>query len=119
MITDTVFIKDLDCQAVIGVFEWEKQIRQQLLLDLTIGWDNRPAAASDDYQHALCYDTVAKAVTALVQDQPHELVETVAEKVADLILGTFSAPWVRVRVSKPGAVKNAATVGVEIERGLR
>ncbi|WP_298441476.1 dihydroneopterin aldolase [uncultured Ferrimonas sp.] len=116
--TDTVFIKDLDCQAVIGIFDWEKQIRQQLLLDLTIGWDNRQAAAGDDFQYALCYDTVAKAVTALVQDQPHELIETVAEKVAQLILGQFQAPWVRVRVNKPGAVANAATVGVEIERSL-
>ncbi|QIZ77756.1 dihydroneopterin aldolase [Ferrimonas lipolytica] len=114
--TDTVFIKALDCQAVIGVFDWEKQIRQQLLLDLTIGWNNRPAAATDDYQHALCYDTVAKQVTALVQDQPHELVETVAEKVAALILTEFNAPWVRVTVNKPGAVANASTVGVEIER---
>ncbi|WP_028116043.1 dihydroneopterin aldolase [Ferrimonas senticii] len=114
--SDSVFIQGLECHAVIGVFDWEKQIRQKLLIDLTIGWDNRPAAASDDYQYALCYDTVSKAVTALVQDTPHELVETVAEKTAALILTQFNAPWVQVRVNKPGAVANAATVGVEIRR---
>ncbi|ADN77465.1 dihydroneopterin aldolase [Ferrimonas balearica DSM 9799] len=115
--TDQVFIQGLECQAVIGVFEWEKQIRQTLLLDLEMAWDNRAAAAADDYSKALCYDTVSKAVTALVQDHPHELVETVAEKVADLILTRFQVAGVRVRVSKPGAVANARTVGVQIQRG--
>ncbi|WP_345337020.1 dihydroneopterin aldolase [Ferrimonas pelagia] len=114
--TDQVFIEGLECQAVIGVFEWEKQIRQRLLIDLVIQWDNRPAAAADDYAHALCYDTVSKAVTALVEQQPHELVETVAEKIAALILERFGAPGVQVRVAKPGAVANASTVGVRIER---
>ncbi|SHH94872.1 dihydroneopterin aldolase [Ferrimonas marina] len=114
--TDQVFIEGLECQAVIGVFEWEKQIRQTLVLDLQMDWDNRPAAASDDYQHALCYDTLSKAVTELVEQTPHELVETVAEKVAALILERFAVPRVRVRVAKPGAVANARTVGVCIER---
>ncbi len=113
---DSVFIQGLECQAVIGVFEWEKQIRQRLLLDLTIGWDNRPAARSDDYQHALCYDSVSKAITTLVESTPYELVETVAEVVAAHILTQFQAPWVQVRVNKPGAVANAVTVGVEIRR---
>ncbi|MBY6188283.1 dihydroneopterin aldolase [Marinobacter hydrocarbonoclasticus] len=115
--TDQVFIQGLECQAVIGVFEWEKQIRQTLVLDLEMAWDNREAAAGDDYSKALCYDTVSKAVTGLVQDHPHELVETVAEKVAALILTDFKVAGVRVRVSKPGAVANARTVGVQIQRG--
>ncbi len=114
--TDQVFIEGLECQAVIGVFEWEKQIRQKLVIDLTMGWDNRRAAEGDDYAYALCYDTVSKAVTALVEQTPHELVETVAEKIAALLLADFSLPWVRVRVAKPGAVANAVNVGVCIER---
>ncbi|MBY5993706.1 dihydroneopterin aldolase [Ferrimonas balearica] len=115
--TDHVFIQGLECQAVIGVFEWEKAIRQTLVLDLEMAWDNRKAAAADDYSQALCYDSVSKAVTELVEGTPHELVETVAEKVAALVQSRFAVAGVRVRVSKPGAVANARTVGVQIQRG--
>ncbi|WP_417345299.1 dihydroneopterin aldolase [Ferrimonas sp.] len=119
MQADTVFVDQLKCEAVIGVFDWEKQITQTLFIDLEMSWDNRPAAASDDYRHALCYDTVSTAVTELVEGTPHELVETVAEKVAELIRSRFGVHWVKVTVNKPGAVKNAANLGVRIERGCR
>ncbi|TKB51430.1 dihydroneopterin aldolase [Ferrimonas sediminicola] len=119
MQADTVFVDQLKCEAVIGVFDWEKQITQPLFLDLEMSWDHRPAAASDDYRHALCYDTVSTAVTELVEGRPHELVETVAERVAELIRSRFGVHWVRVTVNKPGAVKNAANLGVRIERGSR
>jgi dihydroneopterin aldolase len=113
---DKVFIRGLTLLATIGVYEWEKPIKQRLVLDLTMGWDNRPAAASDNIHLALDYASVSEAVEALVCGEPHELVETVAEKVAALILENFKAPWVQVRVSKPGAVAAADCVGVEIER---
>lgn len=119
MQADTVFVDQLKCEAVIGVFDWEKQITQTLYIDLEMSWDNRPAAASDDYRHALCYDTVSTAVTELVEGAPHELVETVAEKVAGLIRSRFGVHWVKVTVNKPGAVNNAANLGVRIERGSR
>ncbi|TKB56792.1 dihydroneopterin aldolase [Ferrimonas aestuarii] len=119
MQADTVFIRQLECQAVIGIFDWEKAITQTLYLDLEMSWDIRPAAASDDYQHALCYDTVSKAITTLVEGTPHELIETVAEKVAALVREQFGVNWVQVSVHKPGAVANAQDLGVRICRGDR
>ncbi|KFZ36007.1 hypothetical protein HR45_18840 [Shewanella mangrovi] len=113
---DKVLIRGLRVDTVIGIYEWEKQLHQQLQIDLDIGWDNRAAAEHDDYSKALCYDTVSKRVVALITAAPIELIETVAEKVAACILNEFQAPWVRVRIMKPGAVAIADNVGVEIER---
>ncbi|BDM63580.1 7,8-dihydroneopterin aldolase [Shewanella sp. NFH-SH190041] len=116
---DKVLIRGLRIDTVIGIYEWEKQIHQTLEIDLDMGWDNRLPAANDDYRHALCYETVSKRLTALVQAQPIELIETVAEQIADCLLSEFAVPWVRVQVMKPGAVPQAQAVGVEIERGHR
>lgn len=113
---DKVFVRGLSLLATIGAYEWEKSIKQRLVVDLTMGWDNRAPAQNDDLAKALDYAAVSQAVEALVCGQPHELVETVAEKIAALLLSEFKVPWVRVRVSKPGAVAAAESVGVEIER---
>lgn len=114
---DKVLIRQLRVDTVIGVYEWEKQIHQTLLLDLDMAWDNRLAAVKDDYEHALCYETVANRLTALITEQPVELIETIAEMVARCVMTEFNVPWVKVKVMKPGAVPTAAAVGVEIERG--
>lgn len=114
---DKVLIRQLRVDTVIGVYEWEKQIHQTLLLDLDMAWDNRLAAVKDDYEHALCYETVANRLTALITEQPIELIETIAEMVARCVMTEFNVPWVKVKVMKPGAVPTAAAVGVEIERG--
>lgn len=113
---DKVIIRELTLLASIGVYDWEHQIQQKLVIDLEMGWDNRPAAASDDIALALDYASVSQAVGELVQGQHHKLVETLAEKIAAMLLNDFSTPWVKVSLKKPGAVPNAATVGVEIER---
>lgn len=113
---DKVLIRGLRVDTVIGIYDWEKQLQQQLQIDLDIGWDNRAAAAQDDYSKALCYDTVSKRITALITEKPIELIETVAENVAACLLDEFQTRWVRVRVMKPGAVPTAENVGVEIER---
>lgn len=113
---DKVLIRQLKIETVIGVYEWEKKINQSLLLDLDMAWDNRPAAASDDYQHALCYETVSNRLTALITERPIELIETVAEMVATCVMSEFGVTWVKVVVMKPGAVPSAAAVGVEIVR---
>lgn len=113
---DKVFIKELTVLATIGAYEWEKEIKQKLLIDLEMAWDNRPAGLSDELSLALDYASVSQAVSDLVSQQPHELVETVAEKVAALILTQFAVPWVKVTINKPGAVPFAANVGVQIER---
>ncbi|PIW59358.1 dihydroneopterin aldolase [Shewanella sp. CG12_big_fil_rev_8_21_14_0_65_47_15] len=113
---DKVLIRQLRVDTVIGVYDWEKKIQQSLFLDLDMAWDNKPAAMGDDYQFALCYETVSKRITQLITEQPIELIETVAERVAECLLGEFNVAWVKVVVMKPGAVATAASVGVEIER---
>ncbi|CAH0532476.1 Dihydroneopterin aldolase [Vibrio stylophorae] len=116
---DKVFIDQLEVICTIGVYEWEKTISQKLVLDIEMGWDNQPAARSDDVALALDYASVSEAVTKHLQAKPIELVERVAEEVADLIFDRFAVPWLRIRVNKPGAVANARSVGVEIERQRR
>lgn len=114
---DIVFIRDLQIDTVIGVFEWERNIRQTLLLDIDMATDIRPAATTDDLAKTLDYKAVSDAVTELVQKSEFQLVETLAETVAGLIQNDFNVPWVKLVVSKPGAVPTAKTVGVMIERG--
>ncbi|MCL1113312.1 MULTISPECIES: dihydroneopterin aldolase [Shewanella] len=116
---DKVLIRQLAIETVIGIYEWEKKLNQTLLIDLDMAWDNRLAAASDAYEHALCYETVSNRLTALITEKPIELIETVAEMIAQCLQEEFNVPWVNVVVMKPGAVPNAASVGVEIERGYR
>lgn len=113
---DKVFVKGLRADALIGVYEWEHEQPQPLLFDLTMDWDQSAAAASDALEHALDYDTLSKAVVKLVESRPRQLIETVAEEVAQLILNEFQVATVNVRVSKPQAVAAAETVGVEITR---
>ena len=115
---DRVLRRELQIETVIGIYEWEKQVHQTLLIDLDMAWDNRAAADSDDYSQALCYETVSKRLTALITEKPIELIETVAEMIAHCLMSEFSVPWVKVRVMKPGAVPSAKAVGVEIERGI-
>ncbi|HIF9259031.1 TPA: dihydroneopterin aldolase [Photobacterium damselae] len=116
---DLVFIEQLEVIASIGVYDWEQEIKQKLVLDLEMAHDNRPAALQDDVMLALDYAAVSQAVTDFVSSQPFLLVERVAEEVADLIMTQFQAPWLRIRVAKPGAVANARSVGVVIERGCK
>ena len=113
---DKVFVKGLKTAAYIGVYEWEHEQPQPLLFDLTMGWEQRAAAASDDIQLALDYDALSKAVVRCVEARPRQLIETVAQEVADLILGEFGVSEVTVTVYKPQAVAAAQTVGVEITR---
>ena len=115
---DIVFIEQLSVITTIGVYDWEQTIEQKLVFDIEIAWDNRKAAASDDVSDCLSYADISERVIAHVEGGKFALVERVAEEVADLLLETFQSPWVRIKVSKPGAVARAANVGVIIERGL-
>ncbi len=116
---DIVFIEKLEVFTTIGVYDWEKGITQRLCFDLKMAHDNRPAAAGDDISKALDYAAVSQAVTDFAQNNTFELVETMAEQIAELLMTRFSIPWLGLRLSKPGAVANAANVGVYIERGQR
>ncbi len=113
---DKVFIDHLEIYCTIGVYEWEKQITQKLVLDLEMDFDTQAAGEQDNMDLALDYSAVAKRVTELVSSQPIQLVEAVAERVAQMLLTDFPILRVRVKVMKPGAVVNARAVGVEIVR---
>lgn len=114
---DIVYIRDLKIETVIGIFDWERRIRQTVSLDLEMATDIRKAAASDDIRDALDYKAVSKRLIAFVSESEFLLVETMAEKIAAIVLGEFNVPWLRLRLSKPGAVRGSQDVGVIIERG--
>ncbi len=116
---DIVFLSDLRIPATIGIYDWERRIKQTLILDLEMGTDIRAAAASDAIEHTLNYKSVAKRVIELVTTSEFQLVETLAERIAEVIRSEFDVPWVRVRLNKRGAVTGAGDVGILIERGER
>lgn len=113
---DQVCIEGLTIDTIIGVYDWEKQQTQRLVVDVAMAWDIQAAAAHDDINAALDYAKVSDAITQWVQSKPRELIETVAEGIAQLILGQFDVTNVDVKVSKPGAVPNASNVAVRIQR---
>lgn len=116
---DIIFLHDLKVETVIGIWEWERKIRQTVAIDLDMSADIRKAAASDSVDDTLNYKLVAKRVQQFVAESSFQLVETLAEKIAEIVLGEFEVSWVRVKVNKPGAIRGARDVGVLIERGAR
>lgn len=113
---DCIFLTDLRIETVVGIWDWERKIRQTVSIDLEMGADVATAAAHDDIEHTLNYKAVSKRVQSFVGESSFQLVETMAERVAELILTEFDVPWVRVRVNKPGAIRGARDVGVRIYR---
>ncbi len=116
---DIIFLHDLRIETVIGIWEWERKIRQTVAIDLDMSTDIAKAAKTDSVDDTLNYKLVAKRVQQFVSDSSFQLVETLAEKVAGIVLDEFDVSWVRVRVNKPGAIRGARDVGVLIERGAR
>ena len=114
---DIVYVVKLQTDAVIGVYDWERGIRQTVVLDLELASDNRRAAATDGIAEAVDYDAISRRILDYVQASEFQLIETLAERVAELVLTEFSIPWLRLRLGKPGAVAEAGDVGVIIERG--
>lgn len=116
---DTIFLHDLKIDTVIGIWDWERRIRQTVVIDLDMATDIRKAAESDGVDDTLNYKDVAKRVQEFVGESEFQLVEAMAESIAEVVRGEFNVPWVRVRVAKPGAIRGAGDVGVLIERGER
>jgi len=116
---DIVFIKQLEVISTIGVYEWEKSLQQKLYFDLEMAFDNKPAAKTDDIKLALNYFSVSEKVSQFAQNNQFELIETMAESVAALIMEEFSVPWIKLTLHKPGALPKAQSLGVQIERGIR
>ena len=113
---DKVFIAGLEIETVIGIYEWERKIRQPLLFDVEMAFDNRVPAASDDIVDTLDYKAISKRLIAFVSESGFGLVETLAERCAEMILAEFPVARLRLKLSKPGAVRGAKAVGVIIER---
>ncbi len=114
---DIIYLSDLRIETVIGVFDWEREIKQQVVIDLEMGSDIRRAAETDALEDTLDYKSVAKRVISYVEESEFQLVETLAERVTEILLNEFNVPWVRLRLNKQGAVRGARDVGVIIERG--
>ena len=113
---DTIFLRDLRVETIVGLWDWERKIRQTVSIDLEMGADIRKAAGTDSIDDTLNYKSVAKRVQQFVSDSEFLLVETMAEKIAETILAEFDMPWIDVRVNKPGAIRGARDVGVHIRR---
>ncbi|HSE13209.1 MAG TPA: dihydroneopterin aldolase [Rudaea sp.] len=116
---DLVFIEDLRIETVIGIYDWERRIRQVVALDLEMAFDNRAPAASDRIEDTLNYKAVSKRLTAFVEESSFRLVETLAERCAEIVRSEFGVTWLRLRLAKPGAVRGSKAVGVVIERGTK
>jgi dihydroneopterin aldolase len=116
---DIIYLNDLRIDTVIGIYDWERRITQTVSFDLEMATDIRRAASSDSIEDTLDYKAVAKRLISFVGESKFQLVETLAEQVAGIILNEFNVPWVRVRLNKKGAVRYAGDVGIIIERGTR
>jgi dihydroneopterin aldolase len=113
---DTIFVHALKTEAIIGIFDWERQVKQTVVVDIEIGADIRKAALSDSIGDTLNYKRIAKRVLAFVEESSFHLVETLAEHIAMLLLEEFGVSWVRISLSKPGAIRSSRDVGVTLER---
>jgi len=116
---DIVFIRDLRVDTIVGVYDWERQIKQTLVFDIDMATDIQHAAQTDDLQFAVNYHAVSLRVASYVEAHHALLVETLAENVANLIRTEFNVPWVRLQLTKPNAVLGARAVGIIIERGQK
>lgn len=116
---DLVFIRELQVNTIIGVYDWEREVRQTVVLDLEMATDNKRAAASDDIADALNYAAVSSRLTEFIENSQFQLIESMAEQVAAIVLNEFKVGWLRLRLCKPGAVAQAKDVGILIERGER
>ncbi len=119
MAMDLIYLHDLKVDCVIGIWDWERRTTQTMTIDIDIAVDVQKAAATDRIEDTLNYKAVAKRVIAFVGSSQFQLVETLTEKIAELILAEFQAPWVRVAVNKRGAIRGATDVGVIVERGRK
>ena len=114
---DKIFLSALTVECVVGIWEWERRVKQVVVIDLEMAADIRKAAASDQIEDALDYKKVSKRILSFVGDSQFHLVETLTERIAEIIVTEFGVRWVRVRLNKRGAIRGARDVGIEIERG--
>jgi 7,8-dihydroneopterin aldolase/epimerase/oxygenase len=115
---DKIFIHALKTETIVGIFDWERQVKQTVVLDIEFSADIRKAALTDSIDDTLNYKRVAKRVLSFIEESSFHLVETLAEHVAMLILEEFAVSWVSIALSKPGAIRSSRDVGVMLERSV-
>jgi 7,8-dihydroneopterin aldolase/epimerase/oxygenase len=115
-LVDTIFLRGLTVECIIGFIDWERRVKQTVVIDLELPVDCRNASIRDEVEDTLDYKKVAKRVIAFVEASEFKLVETLAHRLALLVLEEFDIPWIRVSVNKPGAIRGSRDVGVSIER---
>ena len=113
---DKIFITDLTVECIVGVWDWERQVKQTVVLDIEMAADIRKAAASERLDDTIDYKKVSKRLQSFVGDSQFQLVETLTERIAEIIVKEFGVPWVKVKLNKQGALRGARDVGVIIER---
>tara|TARA_R100000306_G_scaffold23174_1_gene26643 strand:- start:4398 stop:4799 length:402 start_codon:yes stop_codon:yes gene_type:complete len=118
-LADTVLIEGLVVETVVGVYDWEREVTQDLVIDLEMAWDNRVPGRTDDVADALDYAAVSARVETCLQALRPQLLEHGAEVLARALQDEFGITWLRLAIRKPGAVPTAQAVGVQIERGVR
>lgn len=113
---DKIFLSSLSVECIVGIWEWERRVKQTVIIDIEMAADIRKAAASDHIEDTIDYKKVAKALLSFVGESQFQLVETLTERIAELIVTRFGVSWVRVRLNKQGAIRGARDVGIQIER---
>jgi len=113
---DIIYLSELKIETIIGIYDWEREIKQTVSLDLEMATDIRKAAESDSIDHTLDYKSVAKRLISFVEASEFQLVETMAEQITQIVLNEFNVPWVKLKLSKPGAIRGSKDVGIIIER---
>ena len=113
---DKIFLSALSVECIVGIWEWERRVKQTVIIDLEMATDIRRAAASDSIEDTIDYKKVTKRLLAFVGESQFHLVETLTEQIAKVIVTEFSVQWVKVRLNKQGAIRGARDVGIQIER---
>jgi dihydroneopterin aldolase len=116
---DIIFLQDVKVQTVLGVPEWERMKPQTVVLDIELAMPHNRSCRSDDIEDTIDYGEIVERMRQLLAENSFRLVEALAENVAQMIMGEFGAPWVKVRVAKPGILPGVRQLGVVIERGSR
>ena len=114
---DVIFLKELQVETIIGVFEWEKRIKQTVLIDIEVFTEINAAAASDQLADTIDYKKISKRIKEFAESRTFNLIETLAKNIADMLIGEFDVRRTRVTVSKPRAIRGSKTVGVIVHRG--
>ncbi|MEQ1529754.1 MAG: dihydroneopterin aldolase [Methylococcales bacterium] len=116
---DIIFLGGLEIQTIIGIYDWEREVKQTVVLDIEMAFDISKAAETDDIQYTLDYKTVSKRIIAFVEESRFFLVEKLIAEIANILQNEFQVPWVKITLNKKGAIRGASDVGIIIERGVK